>query len=300
MDQWLNYHHLLYFWTVAKDGSVARASERLHLTQPTVSEQVHQLEKKLGVKLFRKKGRQLELTEEGQRVFRYADEIFAIGRELLADLKQTSSPTANTFTVGVVDSLSKFLVINLILPALQSKNQYRLVCYEGKHDQLLDDLVVHKLDLILSDQPVNLNLTVKAYSHLLGETTVSVMGTRDLAKQFHGPVESSLKSAPVILPTLNTTLRRSLDQWFDKHGISPNVAAELEDSALVKVLGQTGRGLFFVPTAIEKRVSQLYDVVTVGRIESITERFYALNVERRIKHPAVMEIAKSAKAELFR
>lgn len=297
--EWLNYHHLLYFWAVAREGSVTRASEQLHLAQPTVSGQLKALEEALGEKLFERTGRRLVLTDVGRVVFRYADEIFSLGRELQDTLKGRPTGRPIRFTVGVADAVPKLVAYRLLLPALSLPEPVHVVCRDGKPERLLAELSVHALDLVLSDAPVGAEVKVKAYSHLLGETPVAFFGTEALAAAHHRGFPRSLDGAPVLLPTEGSSLRRSLDQWFDTEGLRPRVAGEIEDRALLKVFGQAGVGLFPAPVAIEAEVRAQFGVKLVGRVDAVKERFYALSAERKLKHPAVVAISRAARRKLF-
>lgn len=297
---WLNYHHLLYFWTVAKEGGISRAADRLHLAQPTLSNQIKKLENSIGTKLFNRAGRTLVLTETGQVVYRYADEIFSLGRELTDTLKGRPTDKKLKLTVGVPDVLPKLVVYELLKPALELGEDIHLECYEGKLQDMLADLALHRLDIVLADSPLTPDSHVRAFNHLLGECGVTLYGAPELAKKFRRQFPKSLDGAPMLLPTQNTTLRRYLEQWFDQQGVKPDIRHEFEDSAVLKVFGQAGHGLFFTPTAVEEHVTSQYAVKVVGRIEEIKERFYAISVERRLKHPAVVAISDSARNELFR
>jgi len=297
--EWLNYHHLLYFWVVAREGSVTRAAAELRLGQPTVSAQIRTLEHTLGEKLFTRVGRNLALTDVGRVVFRYADDIFSVGRELLNTLKGRPTGRPIRFMVGVADVIPKLITYRLLRPALALGEPLRLVCREDASERLLAELAVHRLDLVLADAPVGLGVKVRAFSHLLGECGVTFFGTSRLARACRRRFPRSLDGAPLVLPTDNTTLRRSLDQWFESEGLRPNVVGEFEDSALLEVFGRTGAGIFAAPSAIEKEVRQQYAVEPIGRVESVRERFYAISVERRLKHPAVVAIAEAAREKVF-
>lgn len=300
---WLNYHHLLYFWVVAREGSVTRASEQLYLSQPTISAQIHALENALGEKLFAKSGRNLALTEIGRVVFRYAEEIFSLGRELTDTLKGRSSTRSGSrpvrFFVGIADALPKLIAYRVLEPALRLTEQVYFICKEGKPERLLAELAVHELDLVLTDAPMNPNIKVKAYNHLLGECGVTIFATTKTATSYKRKFPQSLNGAPFLLPTENTSLRRSLDQWFEAQGLKPVAVGEFEDSALLKVFGQTGVGLFAAPSAIEEEIQKQYGVQVIGHIDSIREHFYAISVERKLKHPAVVAISEAARQELF-
>ena len=297
--QWLNYHHLLYFWMVAKEGGISRASEQLHLAQPTLSSQIQKLEKSIGAKLFDRAGRAMVLTETGQMVFRYADEIFTLGRELTDVLRGMPSKDSLRLTVGVPDALPKLIVYQLLKLALDLEEQVQLVCFEGKINDLLSDLALHQLDIVLADSPLTPATHIRAFNHLLGESGITVFGSAVLARKYKGRFPQSLQGAPMLLPTQNTSLRRALEQWFDAVDIRPQIVHEFEDSAVLKVFGQHGEGLFAAPSVIEAEICRQYRVRSVGRIEEVKERFYAISVERRLKHPAVVKISQAARRTLF-
>jgi LysR family transcriptional regulator, transcriptional activator of nhaA len=297
--EWLNYHHLLYFWVVAREGSIVRASSVLHLAQPTVSAQISRLERSLGAKLFQRVGRNLQLTDTGRTVYRYAEEIFTLGRELTDAVKGRPTGQPLRLTVGVPDALPKLIVFRLLQPAFQLPEPIRLICREGKFDELVAALATHELDLVLSDTPVTPTLRVKAFSHLLGQCGVAFFAAPSLARKFHRGFPRSLAGAPLLLPTEGTTMRRLLDQWFDEQGIRPLIAAEFQDSALLKVFGQEGLGIFPAPAAIRSEIERQYRVKHVGTLANLHERYYAISVERRLKHPAVIAISTAAKTKLF-
>ena len=297
--EWLNYHHLLYFWTVVREGSISQACKQLRLSQPTISAQLHTLEDQLGEKLFQRSGRKLELTEIGRVVYGYADEIFTLGRELTDTLKGRPNGRPIRFTVGITDAMPKLIAYRLLEPALHMQQLVHLVCQEGKTQQLLADLMTHGLDLVLSDAPAGPESHVKAYNHLLGECLIQVFGTPALISPLKKGFPKSLDGAPMLMPVAGTALRRSLDQWFEQRSIRPRIVAEMADSALLQVFGATGNGLFPVPAAIQKEICRQYNVRLVGTIDGVHERFYAISVERKLKNPAVMAISASARTELF-
>ncbi len=296
---WLNYHHLLYFWTVARTGSVTKACQELNLTQPAVSAQIRMLERAFGEKLFMKRGRNLALTDVGRLVYRYADEIFLLGREMQETLAGRPSGRPQRLVVGVCDQVPKLIAFRLLETVLQRGEPVHLVLRDDKPERLFADLAIHSLDLVISDAPVGANAKVRAFNHLLGETDVTIYGAPALATQYRKRFPESLSGAPFLLPTEGTTMHRSLAAWFDSVGVRPNVVAEIDDSAVLKVFGQGGIGLFASPTAIEADVMQQYGVKPVGRIETLKERFYAISIERRITHPVVKEITSEARARLF-
>ncbi len=297
--EWLNYHHLLYFWVVAKEGSIVRASEQLSLAQPTISGQLRSLEESLGEKLFLRVGRNLELTEVGRLVYQYAEEIFALGRELLDTIHDRPTGRPLRVTIGLTDVLPKLVAYRILEPVLHFPTPIHLVCLEGKLEPLLAELALYNLDVVLSEAPMSPSVHVRAFNHLLGECGVTFFGTPELAARYGPQFPQSLSGAPVLMPTMNTMLRRSLTHWLESEGVRPRIIGEFEDSALLQVFGQRGAGLFVAPSIIEAEVLQQYGVEVVGRVEAIRERFYAITVERRIKHPAIVAISDAARQTLF-
>jgi LysR family transcriptional activator of nhaA len=295
---WLNYHHLLYFWTVGRTGSVTKACQELGLTQPAVSAQIRMLERSLGEKLFMKRGRNLVLTDVGRLAFRYADEIFVLGREMQETLAGRLTGQPQRLVVGVADQVPKTIVYRLLEPTLRGPDPVRLTIREDGLERLLADLSMHSVDLVISDAPIGGTARVKAFNHLLGETDVTIYGTPALATTYKKRFPQSLDGAPLLVPTAGTQLHRSLMSWFDTQGIRPRVVGEIEDSALLKMFGQGGSGLFPAPTVVEDDVVQRYGVKPVGRIAAVKECFYAISVERKITHPVVREITLRAAAAL--
>ena len=297
--EWLNYHHLLYFWLVAREGGLVQAGKILRLSHPTLSAQIHTLEAQLGEKLFEKVGRKLTLTDMGRVVFRYADDIFSLGREMMDAVKDRSSGQPLRLDVGVVDVVPKVVVKALLEPALQLSEPVRLVCRENTYERLLADLALHALDIVIADAPVPAGSSIRAFNHLLGETGVSFFGTKALAQLYKRGFPKSLDGAPMLLPLEHLPIRRSLNQWFDRNDIKPKVVAEFEDSALLNVFGADGSGLFAAPSVVERKVIEQYGVQLVGRVPQVRERFYAISVEKRLKHPAVVAISDAARHALF-
>jgi len=298
--EWLNYHHLLYFWVVAREGGLVPAGKMLRLSHPTLSAQVHALEDHLGEKLFTKVGRKLALTEMGRVVYRYANEIFSLGREMVDTVKGRATGSPLRLDVGVVDVVPKLVVRRLLQPALSLSEHVRLVCHEDSYEKLLGDLAMHTLDIVISDAPVPAGSTIRAFNHLLGETGVSFFGTKSLVESYKRGFPKSLDQAPMLLPVEGLTVRRSLDQWLDKNDIKPRIVAEFEDSALMKVFGSDGLGIFAAPTAVEAEVIAQYGVHLLGRSDEVRERFYAISVERRLKNAAVEAISNAARHEIFK
>jgi LysR family transcriptional activator of nhaA len=297
--EWLNYHHLLYFWSVVRTGSVAAASVELRLAPPTVSVQIRRLEEQLGEKLLRRSGRRVIPTEMGQAVFRYADEIFSLGRELVDMVRGRPSGRPMQLVVGVVDVLPKAIAHRLIEPALQLGEKVRLVCREADPEQLLAQLSLQSLDVVLADAPIGPSVKVRAYNHLLGETGVSFLGSAQLAKSFRRRFPQSLHGTPLLIQATNTAIRRSIDQWLDSIDVRPDIVGEFEDSELLWEFGGAGHGIFPVATVLEKQVMRIHSVKLVGRTDAARGRYYAISVERRLKHPAVVAICETARRELF-
>lgn len=291
---WLNFHHLQNFWLVAREGSVQRASELLHVTPASVSIQVKQLERALKVKLFKKQGRGLVLTEMGEQVAEYAAEIFSTGRELLEMVKGQSAGRPQELRVGIRDVMPKLVAFRLLQPALELDESVRLICREGDMSQLVADLAIHKIDVILTDTALDPIYQVQAYSHRLGESDVVIMGTKELANKYRPGFPASLQGAPFLLPISSTLLRRSLDQWFAGLGIRPTIKGEFADSAMLKIAARHGLGLFASPVTIQEDVACIYGVHEVGVVAGVKERFYAISVERKLKHPAVVAIRSKA------
>lgn len=296
---WLNYHHLLYFYTAAREGSISKASTVLHLTQPTISAQIRTLEESLAERLFERRGRGLALTEAGHLVYRYAEEIFALGRELQDTLAGRPGGRPLRLRVGVAEGLPKLVAYRLLEPAFRVTEPVHLVCREGSPERLLADLSIHRLDVVLLDAPPTPGTTVRVFSHLLGESGVTLFGTLELARRYRRRFPASLDGAPMLLPTADSTLRGSLDQWLERERIRPLVRGEFSDSAVLKVFGGAGVGVFAAPSVVEDEVRRQYGVRVIGRMPSIRERFYAVSAERRLRHPAVAAISQAARAELF-
>ena len=297
---WLNYHHLLYFWTVVREGGVSKAAEKLRLAQPTVSAQVKLLEDTLGQSLFERRGRRLVLTDVGQVVFRYADEIFGIGGELLDAVKgRVAAGRPLPLTVGVANAVPKLVVHRLLRPALAGEPGYHLVCREDSTDVLLADLAAHAVDVVLADVAAPPNARVRVFNHLLGESDVSVFASGALATRLRRRFPRSLNDTPLLLPSAQTALRRSLDQWFEAEDLHPRVVGEFDDSALMSAFGQAGTAAFPAPSAIAQEIIRQYRVQLVGRIPVVRERYYAISAERRLKHPGVLAITTAAKTEVF-
>ena len=295
----LNFKHLKYFWTVAKTGSIARASEQLHLTPQSISGQLTEFEERLGVELFRRTGRNRELTDAGRRILTYAEEIFAIGNELMEALHVQRSRKSLTFRVGIADSVSKSIAYHLVEPALRLSDPVRLICREGRLSALLAELAVHHLDMIIADRPMPANLNVRGYSHLLGESGLCVFGSPHYVGELSGSFPRCLDNARFLLPGADAAIRTKLNQWFDAQNLNPHIVGEFDDSALVKAFGSAGAGLFVGPSAIADSICEQYKVVQIGRIDTVIEQVYVITTERKLTNPAIVEISKSAREVIF-
>jgi LysR family transcriptional activator of nhaA len=292
---WLNYHHLLYFHATAREGSMTAAARRLRLAQPTLSGQIKQLEDTLGEPLFERRGRRLELTAMGRTVYSYADEIFGLGQELLQAVRGRPSGRPLRLAVGVSDALPKLAVYRLLEPVLALEGGARLDVRDGDAPTLLAELGAHRLDLVLSDSPLPSGSGIRAYSHALGECSVTFFARADLAAQLAPGFPRSLDGARLLLPGSGDALRRGLDEWLDRQDLRPDIVGEIADSALLKVFGQAGAGVFAAPSAVRDEVRAQYNVEVVGETQDVRERFWAISPERRIRHPAVGAVVSGAR-----
>jgi LysR family transcriptional activator of nhaA len=296
---WLNYHHFLYFWVVAREQSIARAAERLGLTPSTVSLQVRAFERALGEDLFSRSGRRLALTDAGRLAFRYAEEIFSTGQEFLDVLQGRPTQRPIRFVVGTAGALTKLVAFRLLEPALALSRPLRIVCVQDTAESLTARLAQDRIDLVLADGPVAPGTRVRAFSHLLGESGITFFAAARPAARYRKGFPRSLDGAPLLLPTEGSMLRRSIDQWLGAVGVRPVVAGEFDDAALLKVFGEAGVGVFPVPTVIEREMARQYGGAIVGRTDAARERYYAISLERRLTHPAVVAICEAARKHLF-
>lgn len=299
MAGWLNYHHLLYFWTVVRTGSLNAAAKELHISQPTISTQLKLLDEAMGQKLLEKQGRRLVLTEVGKTAFRFADEIFRLGKELTRTMEHRSLDTHVRLSVGIADVVPKMIAERLLRPAFQAAPGIRLECTEGAVNGLLSRLAIHELDVVIADAPAPPEVKIRAFNHPLGETGVTFFAAGPRAATLKKGFPQSLDGSPALLPTLGASSRRQLEQYFDGVKVRPLVVGEFDDSALLCTFGQEGVGFFAAPTAIAPFVSRQYGVEAVGATTEVKERYYAITVERRLRHPGVVAIAESARNEIF-
>jgi LysR family transcriptional activator of nhaA len=296
--QELNYLHLLYFWTVARDGSIAGACARLQISQPTISMQIRKLEKSLGHRLFDRSGRGLVLTEIGRTVYEYADEMFSLGRELLGTLRGLPGKNSGRLHVGVPTFLPKLITYRLLEPVLRLPQDIQLVCHHDDLNELVSGLVRHRFDAVLSDTPIYSAAAARTFSHPLGECEVVLCGAPALATKYRARFPDSLDGAPLLLPTPVSDMRRSLDRWFDGLPFNPRIVAEFDDSALMKEFGAHGNGLFPIPAIVLDQVRRQYGIEHVGRVPNLRVKYYMVTTERKIKHPATAGIVQTAKAKL--
>jgi len=295
----LNYRQLHYFWVVAKTGSIVRACEQLNLTPQTISGQISLLEQTFGVDLFKRVGRQLELTEAGRLALPYAEQMFQLGDELEALLRTQPDEQQILFRVGVADVVPKSIVYRLIAPTMELSEPMRITCREDQLERLLADLAIQRLDLVISDSPMPSHLDIKGYSQKLGECGVSFFATKALARQYGQDFPQGMQGAPLLIPGQLTVLRSRLMRWFAEQKIQPKIVGEFDDSALMKAFGKSGSGIFMAPSVIADEVMAQYDVEMIGQTDAVTESFYAISVERKVKHPGIVAITEGARRELF-
>lgn len=297
--QSLNYKHLRYFWMVAKTGSIAKAAAQLHLTPQSISGQLSEFADALGVELFHRAGRNLELTDTGRRIASYAEDIFTTGDELLELVRDKTLAATISFKVGCADSVSKLIACQLIEPALKLREPVKLICREGRLDSLIADLAVHRLDLVMADRPIPAHFSVRAYNHLLGESTMTAFAATSLAAQLHGEFPACLHETPILLPGEDFAIHQRLLRWLERSEVHPRVVGEFDDSAMMKAFGQSGAGVFFAPTVIAPQVCSQYKVLALGQVDAVVEQVYAISTERRMSHPATIAISTIARDKLF-
>lgn len=296
----MNFKHLRYFWVVAKAGGVMRAGEQLHTTPQTLSGQIKLFEDWLGHKLFRKVGRGLELTEQGRIALDYAEEIFALGAALETEVRHKRGERRTLdFRVGVADAVAKSVVYQLLEPALEGPEPVRLICHEGKYDELLAQLALHRLDLLIADERVSSKVSVRAFNHLLGRSSMSFFCAQALRPHVQGAFPQCLDGAPMLVQSATASVRRQLDPWLMRHRLRPRIVGEFDDTALMNAFGREGRGVFMAPTVLEAQISLQYRVDVLGRSTELVEEFFAISVERRISHPSVAAITRAARSKLF-
>lgn len=294
----INFKHLHYFWMVAKQGSITKASEHLHITPQTISGQISLLEEQLGKDLFNKVGRNLELTNTGHMVLSYADEIFSLGSELEQSVRIASGDRTQLLRVGIADSIPKSIAYRLLAPAMSLEDPIRLVCKENSLEDLLGELALHKLDMIIADGPIPPHLAVRGFNHFLGECGTSFMAAPNVIEQVVGDFPTCLRSAPFLIPSDQSLIQIQLLQWLEKHHLHPKIMGEFDDRALMKTFGQAGAGVFIVPSAIANEVEKQFQVEVIGSTEEIREQFFAIATEQRLSNPAIVAITDAAKGWL--
>lgn len=295
----LNYKHLRYFWTVAKAGSIARAAEELHLSPQAISGQLNEFEETLGVALFQRVGRGLVLTPIGQRILGYAEQIFALGNELVAALDAAGEPNATPFRIGIADAVPKMVGFRLVEPLLEAREPVRLICREGRLPLLLADLALHRLELVVADRPAPENVAVRCYDHFLGESAVAIFASAPIVEAHDAPFPACLDRAPFLLPGAETALQARLLRWFDEERLQPRIVGEFDDSALMMAFGQAGAGFFAAPTALAENVVRQYEVMRIGEVPSVREQLFAITHERRLTHPLIATVCRIAQNEMF-
>lgn len=293
--EFLNYHHLRYFWAVATEGSLKRASEKLRVSQPSMCTQIKLLEASLGETLFRPSGRSLVLTEFGQLIHGYAEEIFTLGGEILRATKQAPGVRALRLHVGIVDSFPKLMSYDILRPVLDHQPPVQLTCHEGKLADLVSQLNTHRIDVVLSDEAASPGIAGKVFNHLLGMSEITFCAMPGLAKKLKGRFPRNLDGAPALLPTQNCSLRRDLEKWFGNAGVQPRVVGEFEDAALTKIVATDGHGFIAVPTVVASEAVERYGFVPIGRTKEVVSRFYAITAERRFTHPAILAMTEKLK-----
>jgi len=297
--EWLNFHHLRYFWTVARKGGVRKAAEALHVSQPSISAQLRLLEESLGEKLFKRRGRNLVLTETGHLVMSYADEIFSAGRELISAVKQRPLKRPLRLTLGLTDAFPKLIAFEILKAAFRSSDSIHVICREGEIGPLVNQLQAHRLDIVLADEPASSSLKAKTFNHRLGRSGITFCAVPTLAAKLRRNFPQSLNGAAALLPSENMGMRSALETWFDRNGIRPQIVAEFEDSALMEVCSSGGRGFTAVHTVIDRAALKHYGLRVIAKVEDCGSDFYAITAERRVKHPAALAITEHAYANLF-
>ncbi len=299
----MNFKHLHYFWMAARAGGIVKAGEQLHTSPQTLSGQIKLLEQRLGRKLFRKSGRQLELTDDGRLALRYADDIFNLGAELEAELREQRGTTQRTqvleFRIGLEDAVAKSVAYRLLEPALNLSEPVRLICTEGRFNDLMAQLALHQMDLVIADEPLTRRLSVQGYNHALGSSPMSFFCAPRLRPSLEGAFPACLNGAPMLIPGATASTRPQFEAWLTRHALHPRVVGEFDDGALMKAFGREGQGVFMAPSVVDAETTGQYGVALLGRSDEIVEDFYAISVERRIKHPCVAAITQSARLDLF-
>lgn len=292
--KWLNYQHLFYFWNIAHHGSVTEASRILRLAQPTISAQIKTLEEIIGEKLFLRSGRNLKLTEVGYLVFDYAEKIFSLGDELIDVLEGGNIQIKKEFKIGISDVIPKTLAFKIIEPVFTNLNNFKVICLEDKTDKLLADLAIGTLDLVISDREIPSHIKIKGYSHYLGSSTISLVGSSAYKKKYKKNFPKSLNNAPLLIPSSESILHNEIINWINNNKISPQIVASFQDTALMKIAAKNNYGIMPIPQIISKEVCKEYGLEVIGEIKDIKERLYIITLERRLKNPLIVEISNQS------
>lgn len=298
--RWLNYQHLFYFWNVARLGGVSEAARHLRLAQPTISAQLKSFEQVLGDKLFEREGRTLKLTEAGRIALRYAEQIFALGQEFLDVLDDKAPGATQELRVGIADVVPKILAYRLLEPAFAAKANCAVICLEDKTERLLADLAIAEIDLVIADRPIPPNVKVKAFNHFIGECGVSFLASHQLAKEIKRGFPNSLADVPLLMPTQEAAVRRELDQWLERVGVSPHILGSFQDRAFMKIVAREGKGVVAVPSVVEGEVRKEYHLELVGKTNQVRESLYLISIEKRLKNPLVAKLCSEGQRHLFR
>ncbi len=298
--EWLNFHHLRYFFVVAREGSITKASALLHTSQPAISTQLRQLERSFGEKLFHKQGRGLALTDTGGLVFGFAEQIFGLGRELLDTVRDRPSGAVPRVQIGIADVVPKDLAFRLLEPLLAGPVRARVVVHEDRHERLLTELALFHLDLVIADTPIGAGTRVKAFHHALGTSAIGVFGREDRVRGLRANFPASLKGQPFVLPLEESELRREFDAWARVRGIALDVAAEVQDDALARRLAAAGHGLMLAPTVLVDDLRRNFGLRKVADVPGVEARYFAVTVARRVSNPAVAHLLATARRELLR
>ncbi len=292
--KWINYQHLFYFWNIVHHGSVTEASRILRLAQPTISAQIKTLEEIMGEKLFLRSGRNLKLTEVGHLVFDYAEKIFSLGTELMDVISDGNIQLKKEFKIGISEVIPKTLVFKIIEPVFTNLNNYKVICLEDKTDKLLADLAIGALDLVISDREIPPHIKIKGYSHFLGSSTISLLGSTIHKNKYKKNFPKSLNNAPLLIPSSESILHNEILNWISNNQISPQILANFQDTALMKIAAKNKLGIIPVPKIISKEVCKEYNLEVIGEIKDIKERLYIITLERRLKNPLIVEISNQS------
>ncbi len=291
----LNYKHLYYFYLVAREGSLLRASDRLNLTPQTVSGQLKVFEDSIGEQLLRKSGRKLALTDQGRKVLGYAEEIFSIGEQLENALHTGVTNKPSEFRVGVADVIPKSIAFKFLLPSIHANEPIKLICHEFDLVKLMTELAVHELDMVIADSPMPTNIDVRAYNHLLGASDIEFFAAPKLISNLKGNFPDCIDTQPMLIPGPAAAIRQPVLDWLETRNIYPIIIGEFDDTALLKAFGSEGTGVFFAPSVIGDEICRQFKVQSIGITSEVKQSFYAISVERKISHTSVKTVTDSAR-----